>query len=192
MINQFDSISYLFNGRFDDSEKFEPKLSVDVSRIEKSSQRSSMMWSRRESPRNSWHLTWEFARLIGVEVLHERYLHSSWEAIESFAENSYSGKKWFPVWICEMISRPNRDTPDRNVSLEYPEKRHCCSCIVYVWILADSGVCPWGACRWPLAVWARGAIHSSVLNMGENVQLFWYVKLLCRLDWCRCTSLIIK
>ena len=81
-----------------------------------------MMSSRRESPRNSWHLTWEFARLIGVEVLHEKYWHSSWEAIESFAENSYSGKKWFPVWICEMISRPNRDTPDRNVSLQ---QSHC-------------------------------------------------------------------
>ena len=43
VINQFDSISYLFDDRFDDSEKFEPKLSVDVSRIDTSSKSSSMM-----------------------------------------------------------------------------------------------------------------------------------------------------
>ena len=73
--------------------------------------------------------------------------------------------------------------------LEYPEKRHCCSCIVYAWILTDSGVRPEGEYRWPLDVWAT---HSSVFNMDENVQLSWYVKLRCRLDWCRCTSLIIK
>ena len=54
------------------------------------------------------------------------------------------------------------------VLLEYPEKRHCCSCIVYVWILTDSGVNPGGADRDPSDVWARGAVHSSTFNMDRR------------------------
>ena len=43
LINPIDAISYLFNEKFDSSEKFELKLSVDVSRTEISSKNSSMM-----------------------------------------------------------------------------------------------------------------------------------------------------
>ena len=52
--------------------------------------------------------------------------------------------------------------------LEYPEKRHCCSCIVYVWILTVSGMRPGDAGRGPLVVWARGAVHSSIFNMDRT------------------------
>ena len=51
---------------------------------------------------------------------------------------------------------------------EYPEKRHCCSCIVYVWILTVSGMRPGDADRGPLVAWARGAVHSSIFNMDRT------------------------
>ena len=55
----------------------------------------------------------------------------------------------------------------KSMMLEYPEKRHCCSCIVYAWIPTVSGMCPGGADRGPLDVWAHRAIHSSIFNLDR-------------------------
>ena len=55
--------------------------------------------------------------------------------------------------------------------LEYPEKRHCCSYIVYAWIPTVSGGHPSGEDRGPLDVWASVATHSSVFNTDDHVQL---------------------
>ena len=62
------------------------------------------------------------------------------------------------------------------VMLEYPEIRHCCSCIVYVWILTVSGVHPGDVDCGPLVVWARGAIHSSIFNMDRTCAIAWICK----------------
>ena len=43
LISEFDAINYLLSDKSDNSEIFEHKLSMDVSRIEKSSSNSSMM-----------------------------------------------------------------------------------------------------------------------------------------------------
>ena len=69
---------------------------------------------------------------------------------------------WFVVLQC--CQGPSHNWTFTSHLLEYPEKRHCCSCIVYAWIPTVSGGRPSGEDRGPLDVWASVATHSSVFN----------------------------
>ena len=77
--------------------------------------------------------------------------------------------------ILNVVKFCSEQTPSNSffgcILLEYPEKRHCCSCIVYAWIPTVSGGHPSGEGRGPLDVWASVATHSSVFNTDDDVQL---------------------